>query len=61
MISMAQSDISPDIKKTLLGKLFLHCDMYETYKAFLSDNKPSPKQVAKTPLKSTAIRCCTTD
>ena len=41
-------------KNTLLGKLLLPCDMYDSYKAFLSDKKTPPKQVATTPLNSTA-------
>ena len=47
---MAHPNISPDIKSTLLGQLFLTRDMSDSYKAFLSDNKPSPEYVATTPL-----------
>ena len=37
-------------KNVLLGQLFLSRDMSNSYRSFLSDNKPPPKHVIMTPL-----------
>ena len=50
MGSMAPTDISPDRENILLRQLFLPHDISNSYNTFFSDNKPSPKHVATTPL-----------
>ena len=52
---MAQTDISLESENTLLGQLFLPCDMYDSYKALFSDKEPHPEHVA------TATICLTTN
>ena len=47
---MAQTNISLEIKNNLIGQLFLPRGMFDSYKAFLSDDKPPPEKVATTPL-----------
>ena len=61
MRSTAHPNISPDIRNTLIGQLFLPCDMYDSYKDFLSDDDPSPEHVTTKPINITATRCCKTD
>ena len=54
--------ISPQTEKnTPFGHLFLPCDMSNSYKAFLSDEKPSPEHISTTPINGTATRCRATD
>ena len=60
MRSMEHIYIYQDIKNILIDQLFHPCDIFHSYKAFLSEYKPPPKHAATTSINSTDTRCCTT-